>query len=198
MKKGVIALSLGLIFFAGVSKAQEKISSDKKNEIRIGYSDAFPISVADAISEGIFDAILNPGKGEKNHTSTGMYEIGYRYLAANRIKVGVDFGLQKVTSEFGEKSNITEKRTRHFLVLPVAEFSYIKTNFINFYGLVGAGAILGLTKITIGGKTDKIKAIDFAFQVNPVGIRIGKKLGGFAEGGLGIKGFVTVGLNYKF
>ena len=196
MKKVVIALSLGLIFFAGVSKAQEIISG--KNEIRIGYSDAFPLSVADAVSDGILDAILTSGKGNKKHNSTGMFEVGYRYLATNRIKVGVDFGLQKVTTESGVKPNTIAKRSNHFLVLPVAEFSYIKTNFINFYGLVGAGAILGFTKSTIGEKTDKIRAVGFAFQVNPVGIRVGKKLGGFAEGGLGIKGFVTVGLNYNF
>ncbi|WP_300763879.1 hypothetical protein [uncultured Bacteroides sp.] len=40
---------------------------------------------------------------------------------------------------------------------------------------------------------------DFAYQVNPIALRVGNdRVGGFVEAGLGTKGLVTAGINFKF
>ena len=40
---------------------------------------------------------------------------------------------------------------------------------------------------------------EFAYQVNPVGVRVGNgRIGGFVEAGLGYRGFVTAGVTLGF
>lgn len=71
----------------------------------------------------------------------------------------------------------------------------LKNRFISF----AAGIILGKSAQTEPNKAFvKNDTADFAFQVNPAGIRAGKKLGIFVELGYGHRGIISAGLNYKF
>ena len=85
------------------------------------------------------------------------------------------------------------------MVMPTLSFSYIKTVWLVFYGSAAAGVILDKYTETEPNKPAvKDNNVDFAFQVNPAGLRIGKKFGGFVEAGFGHRGIISAGLNYKF
>ncbi|WP_369616205.1 hypothetical protein [Flavobacterium sp. CFS9] len=133
-------------------------------------------------------------------TTFGMFEAGYRYNIGERFKAGGDLSYLRTEDKF-EKSdtnpNTVTRKSNYYMGMIIGQYSYIKTSFIDFYGSGGIGAISLSTKEE-GNGGYKDNALGFAFQVNPVGLRVGKTFGAFVELGFGYKGIATEGLNYKF
>ncbi|MFW0739427.1 hypothetical protein [Flavobacterium sp. T12S277] len=201
MKK--IIIIWGLLFGTIVGNAQET----GKHEIRMGLSDGLFLSFgngfADSFSNGISSGLTGVKYKDDVKTKTlGMFEIGYRYNINERFKVGADISYMKEenTYEFvtpGTTNTQNETRKNQYgMFLATAEFSYIKTSWINFYGSGGIGSVIRRSN-DYEGAYIKDEA-HFAFQINPVGLRVGKKLGAFVEMGLGYKGIAIIGANYRF
>jgi opacity protein-like surface antigen len=197
MKK-VIVLSV-LLLCTAIAKAQDT----EKNEIRVGYSDASFVQLGDGLSNSFANAIVSGITGVKykdaSSKAIGMFELGYRYNINDRVKVGADFSYLRLEDTFkattANAKNVT-RNTNYLMGLATIEFSYIKTSLLNFYGSGGAGIISGSTKET--GSSYSNKEAAFAYQINPAGLRVGKKFGAFVEVGYGYKGIATAGLNYRF
>lgn len=197
MKK-VIVLSV-LLLCATIAKAQDT----EKNEIRIGYSDATFIKLGDGFADAFSTAIVSGISGVKykdgKNKTIGMYEVGYRYTINERLKVGADISYLKSEDTFQAKTanaKSVTRNTNYIMGLVTGEFSYIRTPLLNFYGSGGLGVLSGSTKEKGGSYSSN--EVGFAYQINPVGLRVGKKFGGFIELGYGYKGIATAGLNYKF
>lgn len=196
MKKSIIVSTVFLTFSTLVVKAQET----GKHEVNLTYSDGIPISFADGFSNALSSAILGQKLNSKT-TSSGNFGLGYRNQITERIRVGGDIAFQQEQTEQFDKNNkaIAKRTNNYFMVMPAMSFSYIKTAWLDFYGSAAAGVILDKYTSTEPNKAAvKDNTTDFAFQVNPAGIRVGKKLGAFAEVGFGYRGIISAGLNYKF
>ncbi|MEO8532690.1 MAG: hypothetical protein ABI441_03020 [Flavobacterium sp.] len=200
--KTSLFLAVLLFITTGTIKAQDF----GKNEFHVAYSDGFTLGAVNTFSNVLSTAIVDGFTGEKtkltSESSFGMLEVGYKYQIGERFRLGLDIGYQKYNEKtVTEKTLKTVKREATFIVfMPNLNFSYIKTPLLDFYGSLGAGAVLTNEKVTESNnkKAATENQMDFAWQVNPVGLRVGKSLGGFAELGFGTKGFVTAGINYKF
>lgn len=189
------------VFLLGaiVATAQDK----GKNEVRVGFSDAIFIHIgsglANAFGESISSGITGVQYKDAKTKAVGMFEAGYRYHLNERFKIGADISFLQTEDTFDTKStNSTDivRKSTYNLVLITGEFNYVKTSLLTFYASGGAGIISMSTK-EVGG-TYKDNLSDFAFQINPVGLRVGKSFGGFAELGFGYKGIISAGVNYKF
>ncbi|MEO6176428.1 MAG: outer membrane beta-barrel protein [Flavobacterium circumlabens] len=197
MKK-VMVLSV-LLLCATIAKAQDT----EKNEVRIGFSDATFIQLGDGFADAFSTAIVSGISGVKykdaKNKTTGMFEAGYRYAVKERVKVGADISYMKsedtFTANIANAKSVT-RNTNYIMALVMGEYSYIKTPLLNFYGSGGLGILSGSTKETGGSYSHS--EVGFAYQINPAGLRVGKKLGGFVELGYGYKGIATAGINYKF
>lgn len=200
MKIKVFVLSLCV--FAGVSVAN---GQENKHEIRISASDGLTQSAVDVLGLGLADAVT--GSKRTDEKSSIVYGLGYRY-AISRFRVGADLGFSHTTSKLtlaGDKKPSIKERELNFMVLPTAEFVYLKGKLIELYGNASAGVSIkrhteaGLTE---AGRNAAAKAdlnTSFAYQVNPIAMRIGNEtIGGFLEAGLGHKGFVTAGISFRF
>lgn len=207
MKNSFIILAIALFFSFTTASAQSQTSTGK-HDFRITYSDAttlkFGSELADILGTNLASAVTG-GNGFKikDSKAIGMLGLRYTYQFSDRFRAGLDAGYLKMDRTLVEKDKSDNptvyKSNQHVIVvMPTAEFSYIKTSFINFYGSASAGGMLIATpdqpKEKIKGGTD----MSFAFQVNPLGLRIGKQFGGFAELGFGHKGIATVGISYQF
>ena len=196
MKKSIIVCVIFLTFGTTVVKAQEI----GKHEVNLTYSDGIPMTFVEGFSNALSSAILGQ-KLNSETTSSGNFGLGYRYQITERIRVGGDVAFQQEQTKQSYKNNILiAKRTNnYFMVMPTLSFSYIKTEWLDFYGSAAAGVILDRYTSTEPNKPAvKDNNVDFAFQVNPAGLRVGKKLGGFVEAGFGHRGIISAGLNYKF
>ncbi|OHT46811.1 hypothetical protein [Flavobacterium tructae] len=190
MKKSIIVSAIFLTFSTLVVNAQER----GKHEINLTYSDGATMTVINGLADAFASALTFQKEGSKI-TSFGNLGLGYRNQITERIKVGGDIAFQQVQA----KKNDNKRTDLYFMVMPTLSFSYIKTEWLDFYGSAAAGVILDKYTETEPNKPAvKDNTIDFAFQVNPAGLRIGKKLGGFVEAGFGHRGIISAGLNYRF
>lgn len=202
MKKTIIFLGLMISFFA--ASAQER----GKHEIRAGISDASGIVIGDEFGNAfadVFSYIFTAGNFKKKYTKDkvlGMFEIGYRYELSDRVKIGGDISYLQMDKSF--EQTVFETTTKHtirgqyLMVLPTAEFAYIKTPMLTFYGTAAMGVLIGREKDMSSDKSFRNNLTQFAFQVNPVGLRVGKKIGAFVELGYGLKGIATAGVSLRF
>lgn len=200
MKFKVFVLSLCI--FAGVNMAN---AQGNRHEIRVSVSDGLTQSAVDVLGLGLADAVT--GSKRTDEKASIVYGLGYRY-AVGRFRVGADLGFAHTTSKLtlsGDKMPSIKERELNFMILPTAEFVYLKSRLVELYGNASAGVSLKRhteTGLTEAGKAAAVKAdlnTSFAYQVNPIALRVGNEtIGAFVEAGLGHKGFVTAGLSFRF
>lgn len=200
MKFKVFVLSLCI--FAGGNMAN---AQDNRHEIRVSVSDGLTQSAVDVLGLGLADAVT--GSKRTDEKASIVYGLGYRY-AVGRFRVGADLGFAHTTSKLtfsGDKMPSIKERELNFMILPTAEFVYLKSRLVELYGNASAGVSLKRhteTGLTEAGKAAAAKAdlnTSFAYQVNPIALRVGNEtIGAFVEAGLGHKGFVTAGLSFRF
>lgn len=200
MKFKVFVLSLCI--FAGVNMAN---AQDNRHEIRVSVSDGLTQSAVNVLGLGLADAVT--GSKRTDEKASIVYGLGYRY-AVGRFRVGADLGFAHTTSKLtlsGDKMPSIKECELNFMILPTAEFVYLKSRLVELYGNASAGVSLKRhteTGLTEAGKAAAAKAdlnTSFAYQVNPIALRVGNEtIGAFVEAGLGHKGFVTAGLSFRF
>lgn len=200
MKIKVFVLSLCI--FAGVNMAD---AQDNRHEIRVAVSDGLTQSAVDVLGLGLADAVT--GTKRTDEKTSMVYGLGYRY-AVSRFRVGADLGFAHTTGKLtlsGDKTPSIKERELNFMILPTAEFVYLRGKLVELYGNASAGVSLKRhteTGLTEAGKAAAAKAdlnTSFAYQVNPIALRVGNEtIGAFVEAGLGHKGFVTAGLSFRF
>lgn len=200
MKFKVFVLSLCVFAGATVVNGQEN-----KHEIRIAASDGLTQTAVNVLGLGLADAVT--GSKRTDEKSSIVYGLGYRY-AVGRFRLGADLGFSHTTSKLtlsGDKTPSIKERELNFMVLPTADFVYLKGKLIELYGNASAGVSLKRhteTGLTEAGKNTAAKSdlnTSFAYQVNPIAMRIGNEtFGGFIEAGLGHKGFLTAGVSFRF
>lgn len=200
MKFKVFVLSLCI--FAGVNMAN---AQDNRHEIRVSVSDGLTQSAVDVLGLGLADAVT--GSKRTDEKASIVYGLGYRYTVG-RFRVGADLGFAHTTSKLtlsGDKMPSIKERELNFMILPTAEFVYLKSRLVELYGNASAGVSLKRhteTGLTEAGKAAAAKAdlnTSFAYQVNPIALRVGNEtIGAFVEAGLGHKGFITAGLSFRF
>lgn len=191
-----------MCIFAGVNMAN---AQDNRHEIRVSVSDGLTQSAVDVLGLGLADAVT--GSKRTDEKASIVYGLGYRY-AVGRFCVGADLGFAHTTSKLtlsGDKMPSIKERELNFMILPTAEFVYLKSRLVELYGNASAGVSLKRhteTGLTEAGKAAAAKAdlnTSFAYQVNPIALRVGNEtIGAFVEAGLGHKGFITAGLSFRF
>ena len=168
-------------------------------------SDGLTQSAVDVLGLGLADAVT--GSKRTDEKASIVYGLGYRY-ASGRFRVGADLGFAHTTSKLtlsGDKMPSIKERELNFMILPTAEFVYLKSRLVELYGNASAGVSLKRhteTGLTEAGKAAAAKAdlnTSFAYQVNAIAMHVGNEtIGAFVEAGLGHKGFITAGLSFRF
>lgn len=189
----------------GQTCGTRKMCAGDRHEIRLSVSDGLTQGTVDILGMGIEDALLGSRRTDEKYSL--VYGLGYRYML-NRFRVGGDLGFMHNSSRLtlaGDKEASLKEREWQFLVMPAAEFVYFKRGLVELYGSAAAGVSLlrhQETGLTAAGKDVARKSnlsAGFAYQVNPIALRVGNdRIGGFVEGGLGHRGFVTAGVSLRF
>ena len=158
---------------------------------------------------------LNRGRANFDHPSyydatskTGNLFLTYRYSVCKRLSIGITLGAEHVDFDhysnphFGDpvllgkyKAGIT---TMAFELKPV----YLNSEYVQLYALIGIGARYYDQTQTAGspaGTSDNVWLPKYMLnsQWTPIGIRVGKNIGGYAELGVGYKGLANIGCYYK-
>lgn len=179
MKKSLLIICVFSLFCLSLQAQEHEV----KHEIRASVSDGFTLTVGSALFSVIIPRTID------EVSSTPYLSASYRYHISPRFLVGGDVGFQSVSwkPDMGSTSFTT--------IMPLAEYYYLNKPNVKLYG----NAMVGLGLGSFTGSTEGTTSGAFpSFQLNPIGVRIGKNYGGFLEVGAGLKGIFSAGFSAKF
>lgn len=179
MKNSLLILLL-FTFFGFHLHAQE---NENVHEFRAHLSDGYTLTVTSLI------ASMFVPNDEAEISSTPHISVSYRYHINPRFLIGGDIGFQSITWKPNRGS------TKFTTIMPLAEYYYLNKPKVKLYGNAMVGLGIGSFKDSEGEITSGAFP---SFQLNPIGVRIGRNYAGFAEVGAGVKGIFTAGFSAKF
>ncbi|MDR0790173.1 MAG: hypothetical protein LBO06_05220 [Bacteroidales bacterium] len=192
-----LSITLLLALFAMSSQAQTTTSTDqllKKHEITAGLGLVSDIQLVTLIGD-VGATIVTGGYFVKPGSYSAFAPFAtYRYWFNKRIALGgsflIDFNSvmlkKEVHGTFEEHTRIYPTITAEFVV------NYVYRPVWQLYGLIGAGAT-----IAIVSNSDFPSLGFFNMHISPLGLRVGKDIGGFIEFGYGYKGIINAGVSVR-
>ncbi len=166
---------------------------------------SYGIVTTDQIMDLVKDvvrAVFSFGDYEKDdYNYSGALFLTYKNAASYRMHVGATIGIDNVTGDLLQDGiKYGDFRTNHTTFAAESDIRWVKRDAFQMYSGIGLGYTFTAEKGEISGtgETDINRSGHVAFQINPLGMRIGKRLGAFAEIGFGYKGIANFGLSYQF
>lgn len=153
-------------------------------------------------SEDILDQIFTPGAETSNSSFSGAIGIHYDRQISDKFLVGLSFLFESVTGDIvvnngtGTRYNEAHKAT-YPTVLLNGSYLYVSRERLELYARVGVGACFSKEEVTYQGTTTD-NSVLFAYQISPIGIRIGRKIYFNVEAGFGYAGIAVFGVGYRF
>ncbi len=172
----ILCLALSMVGFSNRSFAQKG-----KSEFTVDYG------------YYSFYSFLNVGLNANTHysNSSGTGVITYRYYLTKDVTLGMGIGYENI-STYGSFVTFAPELTVSYIDMRQSEVR------VKLYGSFSAG-VVAFGDGHIGyGHTDESGLKPWAFQVTPIGMRIGRQIAGFVELGYGYKGIFDAGLAVRF
>lgn len=131
------------------------------------------------------------------------FSFTYYYSVLTWLQVGGE------VQYYGEYSVVRDRLTHDRLgvsgysalnIMPSVRFQYLNKRYVGLYSGVSLGLFLGFTsgsKLYDPTNSNECGVLP-AFQVTALGVRVGNKVFGTAEIGVGNKGFATIGIGARF
>lgn len=192
MKKLLLLLLLFLCVSQRVAFAQEQ-DKEPRHEIFAGYGVLSLQVMGNYFGNFFIGSFFGTGQ---DMSSAGPVMLGYNYWAGEKISIGVTGSYTTFSARFNESGEL-DFRNRYYTIVPRVDYHWAKRENVNVYSGLGLGASLLHTHYGKGRTNPKDLGVGAAIQVNCVGIRVGRKVGGFFEMGFGFNGLVNAGINAR-
>jgi len=199
--KHLLPLFAALCFFLPMAQAQynnnNNGANDKylRNEFYAEYGVLSTQSIIIGVGQVIADAISD---GDEVITSTGTIGIGYNRYLSPRWTLGAvgNYSGFRTTHNSGPSLNSHDD---FYTFLVQADVRWINRPGVQLYSGLGLGATFW--KFSYDDPRFDSLSFDywfFHFQYSPLGIRVGRRIGGFLELGFGGSGMLCGGVSGKF
>lgn len=141
--------------------------------------------------------------GERRYYSgplrmSGAVSAVYTYRARRWLEVGGSVTYAGFYRNFMHASDrrVAFRQREHYLALmPVLRFSWFNSRTVRLYSTFQLGWQLGFEKYS----SDRFDTFHYAaIQVTPLGISVGRRIFGYAEIGIGMRGVLVGGIGYRF
>jgi len=186
-------------FYAPKNSSPEATESRLANhEVSIGHA-LLPLGLVFEVAKYVGVGIASLGTVDEELSTSGQFLIGYRYRPRKHIMWGGDFAFEQYKTTYSRNGEyIAHTDSRYVTFAAAYTYAWIHRPVIQVYSGLGAGMIF-LQHIYEGeDQRDPQSAMSIAFQLNLLGLKVGKRLYGFTELGFGYRGLGTIGLAYQF
>ena len=170
--------------------SQTNLPTDQgKNEIYGGAGIFSVPELGDVFGNAI--SLIIPGTKIGNSNATGAISLGYRF----HINRKWAFGISGVFENINDTYIMPPEKYSYRIITAMADvhYYYIHKRAFQLYSGVYAGVADWKTSGSINDHSDQ-----FAFQVTPLGFRVGKTIGVFGEAGFGYRGVFAAGISARF
>lgn len=199
--KRVFILFLLLLTFS-ISNGQDLLQSPK-HELAVSYGLITSNQFIDVMKE-VFTAVFSFGTYDKaNKHYLGSYHLTYKYAPIDQLLIGLTGSIDKSKGDLLDENDVVdgEYSTTYSTAIVSVDYRYLHREMVQLYSGVGAGisVIQDVGRDFATSTKEKGEASTyFNFQINLIGVRVGKALAGFAEFGVGSKGIVNAGISWQF
>lgn len=186
-------ISLGFLYFTGSHSSCAQ--TFPKYEVQVGYG---PFAREQVLDDLVEQSLRSSFNRIPKWDFSNSYTITYRYQRRRRVAIGLTSGFSTHTTyrTYYSDSKSFYKHSS-FITAFETKFTYVDKPLVQFYAITGLGILLVRTKDQRIPNATKTYGWPTC-QLTPIGVRIGKKLGGFAEMGYGYKGLINFGVSAKF
>jgi hypothetical protein len=173
MQKRIYAICLSLVMIGGFHQSQ---AQQGKAEVSLAYG---------------YYSMFTLMQGAPFYVSTGTPNVNFRYYLNKMVTVGLGIGFEN-NSNWGSFLTFSPEMTFRYLDT--------KDNWIRvrLYGAVAYGLTVFNDNNNAINHDNQTGPKLWGFQGTPIGVRVGRRLAGFAELGFGYKGLINVGLSCRF
>jgi hypothetical protein len=125
--------------------------------------------------------------------------LTYHYSANSKFGFGAAFGYFSTSGILVAGDAIVgDFREKNYVGAVELDYHWVMRPGFELYSGAGFGVKVRSGAYTDGAETDQETKALPAFHLNAIGLRVGKKVGVFAELGLGYKGILALGVNGRF
>lgn len=201
MKK-LLAL-LAIVFVSHGMYSQDYYRSYDHHDIMIGYGQFIPDQFNSVKTSMLNDLYPDKRYVRDNYSGLGTIFVTYRHIFKNELFMwGITAGASNSKSEIYNVGQYEGELKRQFFTLAIEwEYRYVNQGPVQVYSGLGLGFTYATESLTPPPESSKSESTgnisNIAYQANAVGVRIGKKYGGFVELGYGYKGIINVGFSVQ-
>ncbi|GGN07829.1 hypothetical protein GCM10010967_49330 [Dyadobacter beijingensis] len=185
-----IAFMLALICMPAGVRAQDK----GKSELSFGAGMMASENAASDAGTLWISAIFNQPKDVR--IVSAAWSVAYKYHVSERLAIGGTTVYNPVSDRWIPDMFGSDRWKRRSLTTAgEATLYWVKSRDFQFYGTAGVGFFVKRSSFY---DTQFETDLGGTFQVSPVGLRIGNKVGVFMELGFGYRGVFNGGLSWRF
>lgn len=188
-------LIFGLLFCVSVAN----ISAQKgRNEVRAGYGVGTSNEFINNLKEmQTTNSTNNLISGDK--TFKGAFQFGYKYSLTNKVNLGLALTYEWANANaFQNMESIGKLKSNYYTIAAETDYVYFRKEKFTFYSTIGAGVTIYDQKLEMNENNESSNKTNFNFQISPIGIKYGDKIGFFGEIGFGYKGLFNFGIYSSF
>ena len=130
--------------------------------------------------------------------TSGMWGLAYGYRLSRAVEVGVSLSYAAYWRDLmraPDRSVASSLREHYVTLMPFARFMWLNRRSVQLYTAVQLGCQWGYEK----SYTDGYGSFTYLTgQFTPFGIRVGRRLFGYVEWGIGARGLFVGGVGYSF
>ena len=207
MKKTSILFAVLLCFFAVTAQEQDNWNGLPRQEVSLGIGDCTMASLHCGYQYGFFnccyqdpinfDDLTGTPTYHSDYYATPLFTTHYLFRITKFLWLGGNVNMMGVFGNIYDGTNdmkIGAYRETQFAIMPEIRFSYLNKKYVTLYSGFSTGYVL-----TAGHNGDEtFVKHGIVNQITWFGVSAGHKWFGFAELGLGYKGFVNAGFGYRF
>jgi len=200
MKKIILILIMAIMLSKSYGQV---VSPTHHNEIAGSYGILTSNQIINVFKD-VFSVIFSFGNFDKQNIEySGGWFLTYKYLPKNNFLINASVGLDMCKGDLigDDQVKYGEFKTTYTSAIVGFDYRYLNQELIQLYSGLDLGVTLCRSSGTQSdsGITDSMWDGSYLnFQINLLGVRVGRSLAGFAELGYGYKGMINGGVSLQF
>lgn len=203
----VVALVVGALLAAQPARANESVPKEyQEHELYGSYglltAQDFGIlinSATEAVIDGVIDAAGGtPGTYKSKTSGTGAIGLGYNSYLSPRWSMGLLANYEGYTRTYFFSTGTVSRLRDDFITLMFrTDFRWVNAQVLQLYSSVAVGGNY-IHSYELGNPAKGLENVVPAFQLTPLGLRLGTRVGLFVELGFGWNGLAAAGISGRF
>jgi len=201
---------IGFFLCLGLMVGQHASAQVQKGDVEfsLGYG-ALSAPKVENLATSILGEVITLGtQYQTDKVTYGPVSFTGQYALTNRLKVGMALSFERESSELwtqsfnkNNQSKLGDINIDNYGVMASGSFVYVRRKYFELHSELALG--VGFRRECFDKQSgsslsnESSTSSRFAYQITPIGVRLGGKLAGFAEVGFGYKGFVLAGISYR-